>query len=343
MQKAVIKSDNSIVVTAPVLIPQTPDCDYLRGEKLFTEEEILTQKEEFDSYAFVDTFHTIRDENSADKTAITGKPVKSYILTEDTELIWVDGSVHEYPKGTWMLSSEITDPLAIQQVENGTLNGWSPSIFPRDQAEKIKAALKASAGGLVKDISDPVTAVVSLVPKPCQQKNRLCKTNINGEIMSKDNTQSKLNAIKRILAGEEPEYALKEDVDALKTEFVSAFKSDEFKGLIQETVNECVVEALKEPALKACGGKKKKEDESVKSSGNAEEEGQSSKPDDEGEVEEKPIDEEEEGEEVEEKPAAKKDSKKLPQHDGGKPALKSDRAIILEGMGRDMKGRPKRQ
>lgn len=333
-EQVVIKSENSIILTAPVMIPNRPDCDYTRGEKLFTAEEIKAFKEEFDDYGFVDKYHTIRSQGSADKNELIGHALKSFLLTEPTDYMWNDGTVHTYPPGTWMLTSEITNPNAIKHVNEGLINGYSPSIFSRQQAEQIKAALKASEGGLVKDINDPVTALVSLVYKPCQQGNKFCK-NINvGENMSNDKAQSKLNAIMNILGGKDPEYALKEDLDALKEEISSAFKSDEFKGLLQDTVNNCIVEALKDPSLKSEGENKPPKDDETEGEENSPKEDEKSPEDEEeGTEEEKPK----------ENPATKGDSKGLPQHEGNKPALKSDKAVVMGMMGRTLNGRPKKQ
>lgn len=339
-EQVVIKSDNSIILTAPVMIPNRPDCDYNRGEKLFTTEEIKAFKEEFDDYGFVDKHHTIRSQKSADKNELIGNALESFLLTEPTDYVWNDGTIHTYPAGTWMLTSKITNPTAIQHVNEGLINGYSPSIFPRQQAEGIKAALKASGGGLIKNLKDPVPALVSLVYKPCQQDNKFCKIT-NGENMSEDKkAQSKLNAIMNILGGKEPEYALKEDLNAFKEEITSVFKSDEFKGLVQDTVNNCIVEALKDPSFKSeCNSKsssKNKEDD--EKGGNEENKPTSS------EGEEKPPEENEEEEEEEgtQKPATKGDSRVLPQHNGEQPALKSDKAIVMGIMGRTIKGRPKK-
>jgi hypothetical protein len=332
-EQIVIKSDNSIIVTAPVMIPGAKDCDFLRGEIPFTVDQVRAFKEAYDDYGFIDKHHAIRDVNSASKYELIGKALKSFLLPESTSYQWLDGSVHTYPAGTWMLTSEITDPVAIKQARDGLITGYSPSVFPREQAEQIRASLKASSGGLIKDISDPVPALVSLVFKPCQHGNKFCK---NGDIMSDDNkAQSKLNQIMNILGGKEPEYAMKEDLDSLKDDILSAFKSDEFKGVVKATVDECLAEALKQPGLKA---EKPPEDE-----------GEEKPPKETGEEgEEKPPEDEEEEDETKsnEKPAAKQDtaggSKQLPLHDGQKPAMKSDKAVIFEIMGLDSNGRPKR-
>lgn len=337
----VIKSDNSIILTAPVMIPGAKDCDYWRGEDPFTVEQVQAFKEAYDDYGFIDDYHSIRDVDSADKSKLRGDALKSFLLSEPTSYKWFDGTVHTYPTGTWMLTSEITDPVAIKEVQEGIITGYSPSVFKRETAEKIRAALKesaslkASAGGLIKNITDPVPALVSLVRKPCQHGNKFCKTNV-GEKMSDDNAKSKLKEISAILRGDTPEYATKEDIEEIEQKLTDSFKSDEFKSFIVGTVNEAVANAVKDISLKE--DKPPKEEDDPKEGGDSEggKEDDPKKDDDDSKEEDDPK---KDGE----KPATKEDSKQLPQHDGDKPALKSDRAIILESMGRDMKGRPKRQ
>ena len=155
-EQIVIKSDNSIQLTAPVMIPGAKDCDFLRGEIPFTVDQVKAFKEEYDKYGFIDKHHAVRDANTADKSKLIGDAVNSFLLDVPTSFKWVDGTVHTYPAGTWMLTSDITEPAAIKEAQSGLITGYSPSVFPREQAEQIRAALKASGGGLIKDITDPV-------------------------------------------------------------------------------------------------------------------------------------------------------------------------------------------
>ena len=326
------------------MIPGAKDCDYHRGEKPFTIEEVKAFKEAYDDYGFIDKHHAIRDLNSANKHELIGNALKSFLLTEPTSYTWFDGSVHTYPTGTWMLTSQVTDPVAIKQAKEGKITGYSPSIFTRETAEKIRSALKehvlkASAGGLIKDINDPVPVLVSLVHKPCQHGNKFCKMNI-GESMSEDKAQSTLKQIRDILGFEDkPEYATKEDLDEIRESFVSALKSDEFKEIIGAMVNEAVTEAVKPIGLK----EDKKVDEKEESEEVESEEGvteEEEKPETEETSEEEDEDDGEEKKKTENK-GLKEDSKALPQHDNnGKPAIKSDKAIVMEAMGRTNRGRP---
>ncbi len=321
------------------MIPGAKDCDYWRGEDPFTVEQVKAFKEAYDDYGFIDKHHAVQGIATAHKHNLIGAALKSFLLDQPTSYTWLDGSIHTYPEGTWMLTSEITDPVAIKQARDGLITGYSPSIFTRETAEKLKAALKeaslkASAGNLIKNINDPVPVLVSLVRKPCQHGNKFCESK-NGENMSEDKAQNKLNKIRSILGLEEtPDYATKEDLDEIK----GVFKSDEFKEFIGGMINEAVAEAVKPLALKE-DKSTNEEDEKKKEEEEEEEETQST------ESNEKETDESNEEDEKtdDKKKSMKSDSKSLPQHDKNpedKKALKSDKAITMEVMGRDKRGRP---
>ena len=313
------------------MIPGAKDCDYWRGEDPFTVEQVRAFKEAYDDYGFIDKHHAVRDMATANKHNLIGDALKSFLLDEPTSYTWLDGSIHTYPAGTWMLTSEINDPVAIKQAQAGEITGYSPSIFTRETAEKLKAALKeaslkASAGNLIKNINDPVPVLVSLVRKPCQHGNKFCELN-NGENMSEDKAQNKLDKIRGILGFDEtPEYATKEDLDEIKESVSGVFKSDEFREFISGMINEAVAEAVKPLALK--------EDNST--------DDEKKKDEEEEEEETKSTESNEEEKTDDEKKSMKSDSKSLPQHDKfeGRKALKSDYAVTMEVMGRDNRGRP---
>ena len=330
------------------MIPNTQDCDYHRGEKIFTREEIRAFKEIYDKAGFIDSYHSVRDVNSANKDFLVGRALKSFLLDSDTTIQLVDGTVKTYPRGTWMLTSEVTNPDTIQQVQKGIITGYSPSIFNSHEAEQIRSALKSmSAGGLIKNISNPEPVLVSLVRKPCQHQSKFCKTNnyLEGEkSMPENDAQSTLDKVKEILgvktSPNEPEYALKEDIDAIKEGFEAALKSEkeELATFISKTIDEQLEKRLSNPVLKEDANKK--EDEGDDDSNNKEEPPANNNDDgdDGGEG-----DNNSNNKEADDKKSALKgkDSKGLPQHDGGqKPALKSEKAIIMEKMGRDINGRP---
>ena len=228
------------------MIPNTPDCDYPRGEKPFTIEEIQFFKESFQDYQIVDKNHQVFLNLGSAKQI--GEPVDSFLLDEDTTYELIDGTMETYPKGTWMLTTDVTDPLTQQEIEKGILTGYSPSVHTQHIGELIKEAMavKASQGQLIHDIPNPNTITVSIVRKPCQNGSKQCK--IGSEVMSDD--KKTLNKIKDLLGGDTKEYATKEDFDALAAglkENNAAIKSlGENIGSMSKTVAKSIADALSE-------------------------------------------------------------------------------------------------
>ena len=228
------------------MIPNTPDCDYPRGEKPFTIEEIQFFKESFQDYQIVDKNHQVFLNLGSAKQI--GEPVDSFLLDEDTTYELIDGTMETYPKGTWMLTTDVTDPLTQQEIEKGILTGYSPSVHTQYIGELIKEAMavKASQGQLIHDIPNPNTITVSIVRKPCQSGSKQCK--IGSEVMSDD--KKTLNKIKDLLGGDTKEYATKEDFDALNAkleESSAAIKSlNENMAGISDSIAKSIADALSE-------------------------------------------------------------------------------------------------
>lgn len=239
-----MKSDDQFLFTAPVMIPGKPDCDYQRGETPFTVDEIRFFKESFNDYQIIDKNHQVFKDIGSAKAI--GDPVDSFMLHENTTFELADGSYETYPQGTWMLTTNVTDPLSQQEIEDGILTGYSPSVNREDIGQLIKKymATKASNGQLIHDIPNPNTITVSIVKKPCQSGSKQCKLKNEGESMSEDTKT--LSRIREILGGGEPA-ATKSDFDALaeelkeelKEENAAAMKSlgDEMSTMISDTID----------------------------------------------------------------------------------------------------------
>ena len=185
--------DGSVTLTAPVMIPGIPDCDFGRGEPPLTVEQIKYFEKTYHDY------HLNDEEHKFEFTGETiGHPVESFILDKDTNFTLLNGSKKSYPQGTWMLSTNITDPEAVQTALNGGYTGYSPTVKNREVADRLISALKSelitysefigacksrSMDGLIKDVVDPVVLSVSLTKKPCQHHSKFCKHNILGDNM----------------------------------------------------------------------------------------------------------------------------------------------------------------
>ncbi len=333
------------------MIPGIPDCDFSRGEPPLTVEQIKNFEKTYHDY------HLSDDEHKFEFTGHTiGKPVESFILEKDTDLTLLNGSKKSYPKGTWMLSTRITDPVAVQTALDGGYNGYSPTVKNREVADRLISALKSriitysefmgackshSMDGLIKDVVDPVVLSVSLTKKPCQHHSKFCKHDILGENMSDDTKKMKARVLNALGMSEEAEISalksqvdeLDEKIDGMEEKFESSLKS------MEENFTKTLKEVLKPVGSSKSKGKNEEEEE--------EEEGEGeNKPNpNNGETKppENPEEEEEEEGEGENKPPVKKKkgaSKSRPLHNNGDPTPKEE-ISTYKAMGRNPDGTAK--
>ena len=325
--------DGSLELTAPVMIPGAKDCDYSNGEPPLTKEQIRQFANSYERYQFIDHEHGLTRNGQK-----IGVPVNSFLLTDDTTMNTVDGS-KTYPAGTWMMTSQLTDEVAIKNAMDGGYTGYSVSVFNRTRADAYLEALKhdhdkpmptacktINSGGtaLIKDITDPVVLSVSLVKSPCLHDSKFCE--LDGDIMTDEVKSMKSKILDAMGMSEQAEVeALKSEVvsleskiDEMQKDFTEALKS------MQESFEAKLTEALSPVAEKS-------EEEEVT---------------EEVEVEEEPVEteevetEEEVEESAEEEVAEKGESKAEPIHDN--MAEKSKPVNVYEIMGRNPDGTAKR-
>ena len=97
--EVVTKSRDSLLITAPVLVPGERDCEFIYGEEPLTESQIRQIAHEYlANYSLVDKNHEFFETRE-----VMGVPVESYITNEPISLKGLDGTVNEYPKGTWIV------------------------------------------------------------------------------------------------------------------------------------------------------------------------------------------------------------------------------------------------
>ena len=332
MKSITQNSDGTINLTAPVMIPGAHDCDYENGEPPLTTEQIREFAKSYEKYQFIDHEHGLT------QTGIKiGAPVDSFLLTEDTTMTTVTGGQKTYPKGSWFVTSQITDPNAIKNALAGGYTGYSASVFTQSRADEYLEALKSepdkclpcsckdvssSGNSLIKDVPDPVVLSVSLVKSPCLHDSEFCE--VNGDIMEEDVKSLKSKVLSAMGMTEEAEVeALKSEVaDMQKTlEQLKADFNEQLKTL-QEEFTKTLTEALT-PVT---------EEEEPE----AEEEASAEKSEETEETEE--VEEEVEVEEATEEPVAEKgESKAEPIHDNLE-AQKSKPVNIYEYMGKNPDG-----
>ena len=303
--------DGSILLTAPVLIPYAKDCDYENGETPLNESQIKAFKESYDKYGFVDHEHGLTKDGRK-----IGTPHNSIILDHDTTVTLFDSTETTYPRGTWLLTTHITDSTAVEEAMKGYYTGYSPSILPRASADKYLEALKANkecacknvssmGNSLIKDVPDPVVLSVSLTRQPCLHESKFCE--IESDNMEQEEMSLKSKILTAMGMSEEAEVIalksevseLKGQIEEMKTGFEEALKSmqEEFKQTLTEAltpVEEVVAEKGETEATEEVEAEVEVEEEEVAEKS-----------------EEEPVEEEEVVEEI----AEKGESKAEPVHD----------------------------
>ena len=260
--------DGSILLTAPVLIPYAKDCDYENGETPLNESQVKAFKESYDKYGFVDHEHGLTKDGRK-----IGTPSQSIILDHDTTFTTIDGTETMYPTGTWLLQTHITDDEAISEANKGYYTGYSPSILPRESADKYLAALKAGkedecacknqissmGNSLIKDVPDPVVLSVSLTKQPCLHESKFCELSDNMEeelsLKSKILNAMGMSEEAEVIALKSEVSELKETIATMQNDFQEALKSmqEEFKQTLTEALTpvEETVEVVAEKAEEA--------------------------------------------------------------------------------------------
>ena len=331
MKSITMNSDGTVNLTAPVMIPGAKDCDWANGEPPLTVEQIREFAKSYEKYQFIDHEHGL----TRDGTRI-GVPVDSFLLTEDTTMTTLNGSLKSYPKGSWFVTSQLTDKDAIDLALNGGYTGYSASVFTKSRADEYLSALKSepstplpcsckdvssSGNSLIKDVPDPVVLSVSLVKSPCLHDSEFCEVD-KGEIMEEDVKSLKSKVLSAMGMSEEAEVvalksqvvSLEEKIAAMETNFQEALKS------MQEEFTKTLTEALTPVAEKS--------EEVTEEEAEVEE----VEP-----VEEEPTEEVEEEEPEEEPVAEKGESKAEPVHDNLQ-AEKAKKINIYEFMGKNPDG-----
>ncbi|MBQ9026191.1 MAG: hypothetical protein IJ743_00515 [Bacilli bacterium] len=328
---ASVKSDSeNFLFTAPVMIPGRPDCDYPLGEKPFTADEIRFLKESFDDYQLIDKEHQVFKDIPNAETI--GEPVDSFILAENTTYKLADGTHETYPVGTWMLTSNITDSTAQEEILAGNLTGWSPSTHRKEVADLIRDAMSTKSRTLVHDIKDPRVVTVSLVKKPCQSGSKQCK--LNGSVKMSDEKKT-LDKIREIL-NLSPEGATKSDLDAL-AEQLRKENADAIKSM-EDSLSETMANSIKE-ALAPLGSLKAKPDDDDDDDDSEGEEGEEGAE----EGNEAPAPEDDDDEKKKRKAKGKGKSKTPPVHDGDSGSTKSNEDLDTYAfLGRNPDGTRKR-
>lgn len=322
-----------------------PDCDYGRGEEPLSEEKIKHLAHTFLKYGVIEKRH-----ESLQTRQKVGHVVESYLLPAPASIKGIDGKTRQYPKGTWIVTAEITDEQTIAETQKGVFTGFSATTIPKEVADNV--SFKSSQGLLIKDIPNPVGFAVSLVEKPCVHSAKFCKLKHSQNEESNMNEEDKqfLNKLKDVFSfkSDDSRAITQDELDETLASFKSDFKSEIIAGVTQG-VAQAVKEALATPTKKK--NKKTDGDNGDDEGGEVDGNNTTSK----NNTSSTPADEE--GEEVDENNTTtesnnnsatnkKKKTKKPPAatkgnkiHDGPQPvSYKSDTQTVYEIMGRNNRG-----
>lgn len=241
---AVEKTKDHVMLTGTVLIPGEPDCDYENGEEILTAEKVAKIAHEFMNYRIIDKEHEflVTKKNMGD-------PVESWLLDAPRVMKNIMGEEREYPMGTWVVKSKITDPEMMKLAEKGEL-AYSVSVLSKEDADKIMASKNRV---LIKDIDNPVGFTISLTKNPCVDNSCSVKSATKaGRVISKEN-KTLLENIRDMIAGlisqAEPEKDKSDSGGDIMTEKVE--KKEESKEYVEKSDVEKMVRKAVEEVLEA--------------------------------------------------------------------------------------------
>lgn len=167
---SVEKAKDHVMFTGTVLIPGEPDCDFDNGEELLTAQKVANIAHSFLDYRIVDKEHDYFNTGKE-----IGKPVESYLLDEPRTMKNIAGEEREYPEGTWIVKSKITDPDMMKKAAKGEV-AYSVTALEEDTAKALQSSTKSRV--LIKDIKNPVGFTVTLTQNPCVDNSCSAKSKV---------------------------------------------------------------------------------------------------------------------------------------------------------------------
>ena len=124
-------------VLGPIIVPNTPDCDYNDGEELLSNEKIEALKESFKEYNIIDYQHQFTDDTKTYFMKKVGDPVRLFYNDEAMKFEDVTGEQIQVPPKTLWLESDITDDKVIQEIDDLELVAYSITVSEKEDAETV--------------------------------------------------------------------------------------------------------------------------------------------------------------------------------------------------------------
>lgn len=268
-------------VTGPILLPDTPDCDYPMGEELLTPEKISQLVNSFKEYNILDYEHQFTNPESSHFLHNIGRPARVFI--SDTPVTFTDMSDTQItvPSGTAWLESIIDDETVEKEIDDKLIVAYSVTVAEREDADYFNGLYKMVNGSyksdearqrhnritmkrtLITDIVDPAMLTVSVVKFPCVYKAKFCKNSIhklesefepttkaNGDMMADEyNEQTFFENIKAEIRNLRNSRKQEDTVDEESSEYVTRKELTDMKTEILDAItakNDSVEDVVEE-------------------------------------------------------------------------------------------------
>ena len=265
----------SVKIAGPIMLPDTPDCDYPDGEELLSPIKIQQLLNSFKEYNIIDYDHQFTDPDMQYFLSNIGVPTKVFTTTKEITFTDVSDTQITVPSGTAWLECTVTNPSVKQMILNKEIVAFSITVAEKEDADYFKqlyssvndvGANKSNKHSeikkvheritqkrtLIKDIKDPAMLTVSVVRYPCVYKAKFCKQSVidlnipvnevdkmtdDYETTFIENIKADLQKLRNSIKNEEEqtEDTVNDDFESFKAEVLKSI--DEFKEEIKELLS----------------------------------------------------------------------------------------------------------
>ena len=180
---------NERIVYSAVAVPGEPDSD---GE-ILTQDEIRHAAHAYlRDYRIVDPEHVC----ALGQCREVGNPVESYITTEPMSVKSYDGTLLDFPIGTWVIGIDVFADETYNDIQQGNKRGVSLTAKRADGVTKSRV--------LIRDLGpDWVARTVSIVKSPAVPKARFFSIKRMSDKMTENQEDNVTKGFDRIVEEEE--------------------------------------------------------------------------------------------------------------------------------------------
>lgn len=186
-------------VTGPILLPNTPDCDYANGEQPLTDTKIDILLTTFKDYNIIDYNHEFTDNQSTYYLSTVGDLIRVFKTDKEVTFTDLSDNTITVPEGTAWATVDITNPEVEQEINDKEIVAFSVSVAEQADAETIISTYNASIKNVsikkvvdlqeihervsnkrtnISDFTTPHMFSISVVKFPCVYKAMFCKDSV---------------------------------------------------------------------------------------------------------------------------------------------------------------------